>query len=89
MSLTAAHCSKTLIVASTSGNAMLRQCAKMLMPGLIEYIAKMAPHVNDGSVSETHVAAIGEVWKAFSAFFSSVAEDQRKSIPHVQGKPAR
>lgn len=62
-------------MASASGNLLLRQCAKTLMPGLIEYIAKMAPLVNDGSVSETQVAAIGEVWKAFSAFFASVAED--------------
>ncbi|KAJ6560948.1 clathrin-coated vesicle protein [Mycena sp. CBHHK59/15] len=60
MSLPAAHCAKTLIVASTSGNAMLRQCAKMLIPGLIEYIAKMAPLVNDGSITEPHTAAIGE-----------------------------
>ncbi|KAF7335364.1 Clathrin-coated vesicle protein [Mycena sanguinolenta] len=43
MSLPAAHCAKTLIVASTAGNALLQQCARMLIPGLIEYIAKMAP----------------------------------------------
>lgn len=75
MSLPAAHCAKTLIVASTSGNALLQQCAKMLIPGLIEYIAKMAPLVSDGSITEPHAAAIGEVWKAFSAFFASVSED--------------
>ncbi|KAJ7675207.1 armadillo-type protein [Mycena rosella] len=77
MSLPAAHCAKTLIGASTSGNAMLQQCAKMLFPGLIEYIAKVAPLVSDGSITEPHAAAIGEVWKAFSTFFSSVPEDQR------------
>ncbi|KAJ7157551.1 clathrin-coated vesicle protein [Mycena crocata] len=80
MSLPAAHCAKTLIVASTSGNAMLQQCAKMLIPGLIEYIAKMAPLVSDGSITEPHSAAIGEVWKAFSAFFISVPEDYKTRL---------
>lgn len=75
MALPASHCAKTLIVASTSGNVILQQCAKMLIPGLIEYIAKMAPLVSDGSITEPHAAAIGEVWKAFSAFFASVPED--------------
>ncbi|KAJ6450153.1 clathrin-coated vesicle protein [Mycena sanguinolenta] len=80
MSLPAAHCAKTLIVASTSGNALLQQCARMLIPGLIEYIAKMAPLVSDGSITEPHAAAIGEVWKAFSAFFASVSEAHRTRL---------
>jgi hypothetical protein len=50
----------------------------MLIPGLIEYIAKMAPLVSDGSITEPHAAAIGEVWKAFSAFFASVSEAHRE-----------
>ncbi|KAJ7717234.1 hypothetical protein DFH07DRAFT_947473 [Mycena maculata] len=80
MSLPASHCAKTLIMASTSGNAMLQQCAKMLIPGLIEYIAKMAPLVSDGSISESHAAAIGEVWKAFSSFFTSVSENHKTRL---------
>ncbi|RDB24443.1 HEAT repeat-containing protein 5B [Hypsizygus marmoreus] len=80
MSLTAAHCAKTLIVASTGGNAMLLQCARLLIPGLIEYVAKVAPLVNDGTVSESQVTAIGEVWKAFSAFFASVPENHRVRV---------
>ncbi|KAJ7205156.1 clathrin-coated vesicle protein [Mycena haematopus] len=80
MSLPAAHCAKTLIVASTSGNALLQQCARMLIPGLIEYIAKMAPLVSDGSITEVHAAAISEVWKAFSAFFASVSEAHRTRL---------
>jgi hypothetical protein len=51
----------------------------MLIPGLIEFIAKMAPEIADGTVSETHVLAIGEIWKAFAAFFTSVVESQRRS----------
>lgn len=78
MSLTAAHCAKTLITASTAGNGLLRHCAKLLLPGMIEYIAKIAPLINDGTNEETKAAAaIGEVWKAFSAFFTSVPEEQR------------
>ncbi|KAG5653101.1 hypothetical protein H0H81_002326 [Sphagnurus paluster] len=77
LSLTAAHCAKTLIVASTAGNAMLHQSVRLLIPGLIEYIAKMAPLVQDGTISEPQVAAVGEVWKAFSAFFASTAEVHR------------
>ncbi|KAJ7168806.1 clathrin-coated vesicle protein [Mycena filopes] len=80
MSLPAAHCAKTLIVASTSGNVMLQQCAKLLIPGLIEFIAKVAPLVSDGSITEPHAAAVGEVWKAFSAFFGSVPEDHRTRL---------
>jgi len=79
-SLTAAHCAKTIIAASSSGNVMLRQCAKSLLPALIEYIAKIAPAVDDGSISEQHMTAIGEVWKAFSALFTSVPEDQRTRL---------
>jgi hypothetical protein len=78
MSLTAAHCAKTLILASTSANVMLLECARILIPGLIEYIAKIAPLVADGSISESQIAAVGEVWKAFSAFFASVPENHRK-----------
>ncbi|KAG6906802.1 hypothetical protein DXG01_012050 [Tephrocybe rancida] len=77
LSLTAAHCARTLVAASTAGNAMLHQCVRLLIPGLIEYIAKVAPLVHDGSITEPQVTAVGEVWKAFSAFFSSTPEPHR------------
>lgn len=79
-SLTAAQCAKTLIAASSSGNMMLRQSSKALLPALIEYIAKMAPRVDDNSISPQHSAAIGEVWKALAAIFTSVPEDQSAFI---------
>lgn len=59
---------------------MLRQCAKSLLPALIEYIAKMAPLVDDSSIPDQHLAAIGEVWKAFAAIFAAVPEGQREYI---------
>lgn len=57
---------------------MLRQCARSILPALIEYVAKMAPLVNEGSISEQHLAGIGEVWKAFAVLFTSVTDDQRE-----------
>jgi hypothetical protein len=57
---------------------MLRQSARFLLPALIEYISKMAPLMDDGSISEQHLTAIGEVWKAFTVLFASLPEDQRK-----------
>ncbi|PPQ91330.1 hypothetical protein CVT25_003770 [Psilocybe cyanescens] len=80
MSLTAAHCAKTLLLASSSGNGMLLQCARLLIPGLIEFIAKMAPLVHDGSLSEAQSAAINEVWKAFTTLFTSTAEENRPRL---------
>ncbi|KAH0586658.1 hypothetical protein H2248_007874 [Termitomyces sp. 'cryptogamus'] len=77
LSLTAAHCAKTLVVASSAGNPMLHHCARLLISGLVEYVAKMAPLVHDGIITEAQVTAIGEVWKAFSTFFSSTPEAHR------------
>jgi hypothetical protein len=59
---------------------MLRQCARFLLPALIEYIAKMTPLVDDVSISEQHLAAIAEVWKAFAVLFTSIPEDQREFL---------
>ncbi|KAK1228476.1 hypothetical protein PQX77_008494 [Marasmius sp. AFHP31] len=78
--LNAVHCAKTLITASTSGNGVLRYCVKLLLPALVEYIAKMAPRVKDGSITESHSSAIGEIWKAFFAFFSSLEEADRTRL---------
>ncbi|KAJ3824050.1 clathrin-coated vesicle protein [Lentinula raphanica] len=80
VSLTAAHCARTLIAASASGNILLRCCVKLLMPALIEYIAKMVPLVNDGTISESHATAISEVWKAFAIFFGSLTEAARTRL---------
>ncbi|KIK61652.1 hypothetical protein GYMLUDRAFT_73165 [Collybiopsis luxurians FD-317 M1] len=80
VSLTAAHCARTLIAASASGNVLLRRCVKLLMPALVQYIAKMVPLVSDGSISENHATAISEVWKAFAILFGSLAEATRTRL---------
>jgi len=75
--LTAAHCAKTLIISSISGNAALAQCSKILIPALIEYVAKMSQKTT-GDISEAELLVMDEVWKAFSAIFMSVAEAQSR-----------
>ena len=59
---------------------MLRQCVRLLIPGLIEFLAKMSPAIQDGSIIESHAAAVGEVWRAFAALFSSTLEEHRKTF---------
>jgi HEAT repeat-containing protein 5 len=76
VSLTAAHCAKTLILASTSGNKITRQCPRLLIPGMIEFIAKNVS-IEDGKASEAQMTALGEVWKAISILFSSTPEGSR------------
>ncbi|KAM5530811.1 hypothetical protein V8D89_015522, partial [Ganoderma adspersum] len=77
LSLTAAHCAKTLIMASTSGNPILRQCARLLLPGLVECLAKAAASSDEASPSERVMATVGEINKALSALFLSLSEDLR------------
>jgi len=47
------------------------------MPGLIEFVAQSAGMVEGGTLPDTRLAALNEVWKAFSLFFASVPEDLR------------
>lgn len=48
------------------------------MPGLIEFVAQSAGMVEGGTLPDTRLAALNEVWKAFSLFFASVPEDLRE-----------
>jgi HEAT repeat-containing protein 5 len=40
----------------------------------------MAPALHDGSIIESHAAAVAEVWRAFAALFSITLEENRKSF---------
>lgn len=77
ISLTAAHCSKTLFTAASSGNQLLQQCIKLLVPGMIAYIASVAALVEEPETQKVHGPATEEVLKAFSTFLSSVPEASR------------
>jgi len=48
------------------------------MPGLIEFVAQSAGMVEGGTLPDTRLAALNEVWRAFSLFFASVPEDLRE-----------
>ena len=39
----------------------------------------MSPAIHDGSIIESHAAAVGEVWRAYAALFSLTLEEHRKS----------
>ncbi|KAI0063032.1 clathrin-coated vesicle protein [Artomyces pyxidatus] len=80
MALTAAHCAKTLISASASGSLMLRQCARMLLPGMVEYVAKVSGLVGDESAMQSHLPAVGEILKAFGTLFTTVSEELRVRV---------
>jgi hypothetical protein len=78
MASTAAHCAKTLITASASGSVMLRQCIKMLLPGMVQYVAKVAGMEADEAAVQSHLPAVGEIIKAFGTLFANIAEDLRE-----------
>lgn len=82
MSITAAHCSKTLIIASTHGNPALRQCAKLLLPGVINCVARIAASEQSDTL-ETHTQVIAEALKAFTALFSCATDDNSVSCFNI------
>ena len=79
MAIVAAHCAKTITIAA-SGNDLLRTCVRLLLPGLIHFVARISPRLDDGSLSEQNSASIEEVWKAFSALIALTTAEQRKII---------
>ena len=76
MAITAAHCTKTLFIAA-SVMRPLRTCVKLLLPALIEFISKVAPQLDDDSMSEQCAAALDEILRAFAALLTMAADDQR------------
>lgn len=79
MAIVAVHCAKTLAIAA-SGSELLRACIRLLLPALIQHIAKMVPRVDDGTVSEQQIISIDEVWKTFATLISLARDDQRQSL---------
>ncbi|KZV63558.1 clathrin-coated vesicle protein [Peniophora sp. CONT] len=80
MTLTAAHCAKTLFTTAASGSIVLRQCVRSLMPGMVEYLARVAAHGNDAKAAQTHAVAVGEVLKAFNSLFANLSEELRTRL---------
>ena len=75
--LTAAHCAKTIILASSHGSVILRQCTKRLIPVSIEFMAQIMEVSSDRLVPESASSAFGEIWKAFLGLFNSVGTSKR------------
>ncbi|KAF9228616.1 clathrin-coated vesicle protein [Gyrodon lividus] len=79
MAIVAVHCAKTITVAA-SGNDLLRNCVRLLLPAMVQFIARISPRLDDGSLSEQHSASIEEVWKTFSALLALATEEQRTRV---------
>jgi len=82
MAIVAVHCAKTLAIAA-SGSELLRACVRLLLPALIQYVAKMVPRVDDGTVSDQQAISIDEVWKTFATLVSLAKEEQRSRLLSV------
>lgn len=52
----------------------------MLLPGMVEYIAKVAGMAADEATVQGHLSAVGEIVKAFGTLFTNIAEDLRESF---------
>ena len=83
VTLTAAHCAKTLITASSSPTAspVLRRCAGLLIPGLIALVSRVAAYVDDPTRLTVLSPALDEALKAFATFFSSIPDHSSKTLP--------
>ncbi|KAF8558426.1 clathrin-coated vesicle protein [Imleria badia] len=79
MAIVAVHCAKTIVIAA-SGNDLLHTCVRLLLPGLIHFVARMSPRLDDGSLSEQNNASIEEVWRAFSALIALTTAEQRTRV---------
>ncbi|KAG1883078.1 hypothetical protein F4604DRAFT_1920974 [Suillus subluteus] len=82
MAIVAVHCAKTLTIAA-SGSELLRACVRLLLPALIQYVAKMVPRVDDGTVSEQQAISIDEVWKTFATLVLLAKDEQRPRLLSV------
>lgn len=72
------------MIAATAGNAVLGHCVKLLIPGMIHYIANLASSLDEtaetGVQNAAQIQGIDEVLKAFVAFFNSVPDEHREQI---------
>ncbi|KAG1715659.1 hypothetical protein ID866_1501 [Astraeus odoratus] len=75
----AVHCAKTVAFAAT-GSDLLRGCSRLLLPALVQYIARLSSHLDDDTPSDQYCAVIEEVYKTFSALLLLVTEEKRKVV---------
>ncbi|CAL1697978.1 unnamed protein product [Somion occarium] len=73
--VTAAHCARTLILASLSGNPHLSCCGKLLLPGLTQSLIKLS--ANSDALSSQLVSVVYEAWRCFVALVNASSEHFR------------
>ncbi|EIW85333.1 clathrin-coated vesicle protein [Coniophora puteana RWD-64-598 SS2] len=79
MALIAVHCAKTVAIAA-SENELLRASSRSLLPGLIEYIARLSPKADESFMNEQQLTSVEETWKTFNAFISTLPQDKRSRL---------
>ncbi|KAL4065423.1 armadillo-type protein [Scleroderma yunnanense] len=79
MAMIAIHCAKTVTVAA-AGSDLLRSCSRLLLPALVQYIARISPHLDDDTLSEQHCTAIEEVYKTFTTLLLLVTQENRTRV---------
>lgn len=84
MAMIAVHCAKTITVAA-AGSDFLRSCSRLLLPALVQYIARLSSRLDDDTLSEQHCASIEEVYKTFAALLLFVTEEKRKGYRCIVG----
>ena len=72
--LTAVQCARTVVLASSRGNAALLYCVGQLLPGLIEFVCRAGPMVASTTLAARPIAALRgaleDVIKTFAGLIS-------------------
>ncbi|GJJ09041.1 hypothetical protein Clacol_003263 [Clathrus columnatus] len=79
-SLTSAHCAKTLVATASSGNPVLQYCVKLLVPGMITFIANAAALSDAPEKQKLHTSALEEILKALASLLPAVPETSRPTM---------
>ena len=79
-SVTAAHCSRTLILASISGNPQLNQFSNPLLSGFVQSLIKLSSYQDDSIMP--FLPIIQEAWKCFQVLFTISSEQNSMRFPN-------
>lgn len=62
---------------ASTGGPVLQYCVKLLVPGMITFIAKVASFSDEPEKQKIHVSAVEEILKALVSLFQAVPERSR------------
>ncbi|KAH8084924.1 ARM repeat-containing protein [Cristinia sonorae] len=80
ISITAAQCGRTLVVAALSGNAALRRCLRFLLTAIVDCIASIATAENGSSRAQHHALIVAEIWRTLAHLFTHTHAAQRTFV---------